>query len=48
VSDPHHIRGGDEEHGFFGLASKPVVMVCPWFGLKTTTMVSWFGHQNQA
>jgi hypothetical protein len=22
-------------------------MVFQWFGLKTTTTVSWFGHQNQ-
>jgi hypothetical protein len=33
--------------GFFGLASKPVAMVCQWFGLKTTAKVSWFGPQNQ-
>jgi hypothetical protein len=47
VCDPHHKRGGDEKRGFPGLASKPVVMVCQWFGLKTTMMVSWFGPQNQ-
>jgi hypothetical protein len=23
------------------------VMVCQWFCLKTTVMVSWFGPQNQ-
>jgi hypothetical protein len=23
-----------------------MVMVCQWFGLKTTVMVSWFGLQN--
>jgi hypothetical protein len=40
-------RERDEKHGFSGLASKLVVMVCQWFGLKTTTMVSWFGPQNQ-
>ena len=34
VCDPHHTHGGDEEHGFRGLASKPVASV--W----------WFGPQN--
>jgi hypothetical protein len=47
VYDLHRTRGGDEECVFFGLASKPVVMVCQWFCLKTTVMVSWFGPQNQ-
>jgi hypothetical protein len=28
--------------GFPGLASKPVVTVCQWFGLKTTVTVSQF------
>jgi hypothetical protein len=32
---------------FFSLASKLVTTVCQWFGLKTTTTVSWFGPQNQ-
>jgi hypothetical protein len=35
------------KHGFSGFASKLVVMVCPWFGLKAIAMVSWFGPQNQ-
>jgi hypothetical protein len=47
VCDLHHTHGGDEKHMFPGLASKPVVIVCQWFGLKTTMMVSWFGPQNQ-
>jgi hypothetical protein len=58
VHDPHHTRGGDEKHAFFGLTSKPAVTVCQWFDLKTTTTiswfvlktiatVSWFGPQNQ-
>jgi hypothetical protein len=47
VCNPHHTRGGDEKHGFPGLASKPVVTVCQWFGLKTTTTVFWFGPENQ-
>jgi hypothetical protein len=32
---------------FFDLASKPVAMICQWFGLKTTTTISWFGPQDQ-
>jgi hypothetical protein len=47
VCDLHHTHGGDKRHRFLGLASKPVAMVCQWFGLKTTTTVSWFGPQNQ-
>jgi hypothetical protein len=47
VYDPHRTRGGDEKRRFSGLASKPVVTVCQWFGLRTTTTVSWFGPQNQ-
>jgi hypothetical protein len=47
VCDPHHARGGDEKCGFSGLASKSVAMVCQWFGLKATAIVSWFGPQNQ-
>jgi hypothetical protein len=47
VCDPHRTRGGDEERGFFGLASKLMATICQWFGLKTTVMVSWFGPQNQ-
>jgi hypothetical protein len=35
VCDPHRTRGGDEEREFPGLASKSMVMVCQWFGLKT-------------
>jgi hypothetical protein len=42
VCDLYRRCGGDKERGFFGLASKPVAMVW-WFGLKTTTTVSWFG-----
>jgi hypothetical protein len=38
----HHARG-DEEREFLGCASKPRLMVCQWFGLKTTGMVyQWF------
>jgi hypothetical protein len=47
VCDSHHTHGGDEKHGFSGLASKLVVIVCQWFCLKTTVMVFWFGCQNQ-
>jgi hypothetical protein len=47
MCDPHHTRGGDEKRGFPSLASKPVATVCQWFGLKTTTIVSWFEPQNQ-
>jgi hypothetical protein len=46
VCDLHHTLGGDDEHGFSCLASNPVVMVCHWFGLKTTMTVSCFGPQN--
>jgi hypothetical protein len=45
--DPHRTHGGDEKHRFSALASKLVATVCRWFGLKTTTTVSWFGPQNQ-
>jgi hypothetical protein len=31
-----HRARGDEERGFFGLASKPRSTVCQWFGVKTT------------
>jgi hypothetical protein len=31
---------GDEERGFLGSASKPSLIVCQWFGLKTTGAVS--------
>jgi hypothetical protein len=44
---PAFTREGDEKHGFSGLASKPVVTVCQWFGLKTIATVSWFGPENQ-
>jgi hypothetical protein len=47
VCDLHRTRGEDKKHGFPGLASKLVVMVCQWFGLKTTVMISWFEPQNQ-
>jgi hypothetical protein len=47
VCNSHHTRGGEEKRGFSGLASKPVVTICQWFGLKTIATVSWFGHQNQ-
>jgi hypothetical protein len=47
MCNPHRTRGRDEKRGFPGLASKPMVTVCQWFGHKTTTMVSWFGPQNQ-
>jgi hypothetical protein len=47
MCDPYHTRGGDENHGFSDLASKPVPTVCQWFGLKTTATVFWFGPQNQ-
>jgi hypothetical protein len=40
VFDSYRTCGGDEKCGFSGLASKPVVMVYQWFGLKTTTMIS--------
>jgi hypothetical protein len=40
VCDPYRTRGGDEKRGFPGLASKPVAMVCQWFGLKTIVTVS--------
>jgi hypothetical protein len=43
VCDPHRTRGEDEKSGFSGLASKLVAIVCQWFGLKITVMVSWFG-----
>jgi hypothetical protein len=33
-----HYARGDEVHGFLGLASKPWLMVCQWFGLKTTRL----------
>jgi hypothetical protein len=45
--DPHYTRGGDENCGFSSLATKPVVMVCLWFDLKTTTIISCFDPQNQ-
>jgi hypothetical protein len=28
MCDPHRTHGGDEKHGFFVLASKPVEIVC--------------------
>jgi hypothetical protein len=48
MCDPHHTRGGDKKREFSSLASKPVVMVCQWFGLKITMKVSWFVSQNQS
>jgi hypothetical protein len=47
MCDLHRTHGGDEKRGFSGLASKPVVMVCQWFDLKTTVMISLFGPQIQ-
>jgi hypothetical protein len=43
VCDLHHTHGGDEKHMFPGLASKPVAIVCQWFGLKTKVdgLVIW-------
>jgi hypothetical protein len=39
-----HRARGDEECMFLGLASKPRLAVCQWFGLKTTrTVYQWFG-----
>jgi hypothetical protein len=35
-----HHACGDEEHGFLRWASKPMSMICEWFGLKTTQKVS--------
>jgi hypothetical protein len=40
VGDLVQRRRGDEEHGFLGWASKPRLMVCQLFGLKTTRTVS--------
>jgi hypothetical protein len=34
VCDLHCTHGGDEERGFSGLASKPLVTVCQWFGIN--------------
>jgi hypothetical protein len=34
-----HRARGDEEREFLGSASKPMVTVCEWFGLKTTRTV---------
>jgi hypothetical protein len=39
VCDPHRTRGGDKKRRFSSLASKPLVTVCQWFGLKTTATV---------
>jgi hypothetical protein len=47
MCDLHHTRGGDEKRVFFHSDSKSVAMICQWFGLKTTAMVSYFGPQNQ-
>jgi hypothetical protein len=47
VYNPHRTCGGDEKHKFPSLASKPVAMVCQWFGPKTTMIVSCFGPRNQ-
>jgi hypothetical protein len=46
VSDSHCTRGGDEKREFTDLASKLVVTICQWFGLKTTTTISWFVTPN--
>jgi hypothetical protein len=42
-----HRTHEDEKREFSSLASKSVVTVCQWFGLKTTVTISWFGPQNQ-
>jgi hypothetical protein len=43
-----HRACGDEERRFLGLASKLMLMVCQWFGLKTTRTVSHrFETQNR-
>jgi hypothetical protein len=34
-----HYPRGDEERGFLGRASKPMLMVCEWFDLKATRTV---------
>jgi hypothetical protein len=34
-----HLTRGDQERGFLGWASKPMAMVCEWFGHKTTRTV---------
>jgi hypothetical protein len=47
VCDPHRTQGGDGKCRLSGLPSKPVAIVCQWFGLKTTVTFSWFGPQNQ-
>jgi hypothetical protein len=47
MCDPHRTCGGDEKHGFFGLASKLVATVCQWFNLKTAATISWFMPPNQ-
>jgi hypothetical protein len=46
VCDSHCTHREDEKRRFPDLASKPVATVCQWFGLKTTTIVSWFWRQN--
>jgi hypothetical protein len=46
MCDSHLTHGGDKKCGFSDLGSKPVAMVCQWFALKTTVIVSWFGPQN--
>jgi hypothetical protein len=54
VCDPHHTRGGDEKHGFPGLASKPVATVWPQnhcdsffvWASKLRLTVWWLGPQN--
>jgi hypothetical protein len=47
MCDSHQTCAGDEKRELSDLASKPVAMVCQWFGLKTTMTFSWFGPQNQ-
>jgi hypothetical protein len=43
-----HRAREDDERGFHGRASKPRLMVCHWFGLKTIRTVSnRFGPQNR-
>jgi hypothetical protein len=47
VCDSHCTRGGGKKRGFPSLDSKLVATVCQWLGIKTTTIVSWFGPQTQ-
>jgi hypothetical protein len=46
VCDSHHTHERDKKREVSGLASKPIVTVYQWFGIKTTATVSWFVFQN--